>query len=381
METFEDLKKRDELREKDGFSKKLKNAKVVGRGGKIKIVPTVVEEKLVHDSFNPMMSGGAGGQGEGEEGDVIGESPIHEQGPGEGEDVQPGGEGGGEHGIDADPYELGKELIEKFDLPNLKDKGKKVPTDKYEHDLTDIHKGSGQFLDKNRTFKSLVRTNIVLGRLDRDDPDTTRLIGSQRDKVYRVLSPEKVWESMAQVFFMRDYSGSMQGDRTTTIVAQHVMIYSWLMAQYEKLVIPRFIVHDTEAEEVPDFYQYYRAQVAGGTKIFSAFKLVNEIVEKEGLARDFNIFIFYGTDGDDWDTDGKQAVPEIEKALGYANRIGVCIVKSKWNDGKEETEFERYINASGVKGHKDLFRMHVMPASGLEEDPNVKAIKELLGQD
>jgi len=376
METFEDLKKRDAQRVKDGFAKKLKNSKVVGRSGKIRIVPTVEEEKLIHSSFNPQISGSTGGQGEGEEGDIVGESPIHGSedsgtGPGQGD--------GGEHGIDTDPYELGKELIEKFDLPNLKDKGKKVPTNRYDYELTDTHKGSGQFLDKNRTFKSLVKTNSILDRLNPDDPDTTNFIGSQRDKVYRVLSPEKIWESMAVVFLARDYSGSMAGDRAITIVAQHVMIYSWLMAQYEKLVIPRFIVHDTEAKEVPDFYQYYRAQVAGGTRIVSAFKLINEIVEKEGLARDYNIYIFYGTDGDDWDIDGKEAIPEIEKALSYTNRIGACVVRD--GETTRESEFERYINASDIKERKDEFRMHVMQASGIEEEPNIKAIKELVGQD
>ena len=47
----------------------------------------------------------------------------------------------------------------------------------------------------------------------------------------------------------------------------------------------------------------------------SAYKLVNKIVETENLVRDYNIYIFHGTDGDDWDTTGKETIPELEKML------------------------------------------------------------------
>ena len=110
------------------------------------------------------------------------------------------------------------------------------------------------------------------------------------------------------VFFLRDYSGSMTGKPTELIVSQHVLIYSWLLYQYEKQVESRFILHDTEATEVADFYTYYNTRVAGGTKVASAFRLVNEIVEKENLVKDYNIYVFHGTDGDDWDTDGKETL-------------------------------------------------------------------------
>ena len=82
------------------------------------------------------------------------------------------------------------------------------------------------------------------------------------------------------VFFLRDYSGSMQGKPTELVVAQHVLIYSWLLYQYENRVESRFILHDTEAKEVKDFYTYYNSKVAGGTRVVSAFKLVNDIVEQ-----------------------------------------------------------------------------------------------------
>jgi uncharacterized protein len=119
----------------------------------------------------------------------------------------------------------------------------------------------------------------------------------------------------------------MEGPSTVLVVSQHVMIYSWLVYQYAMQVETRFILHDTQAKEGPDFYSYYNSKVAGGTQVSSAYQLVNEIVERENLARDYNIYVFHGTDGDDWDHDGTQCLPQLKKMLGYANRVGVTIAQ------------------------------------------------------
>lgn len=60
---------------------------------------------------------------------------------------------------------------------------------------------------------------------------------------------------------------------------------------------------------------YYNSGFAGGTQVASAFRLVNEIVEKENLIRDYNIYVFHGTDGDDWDTEGKRLFRQFRKCL------------------------------------------------------------------
>ena len=84
-----------------------------------------------------------------------------------------------------------------------------------------------------------------------------------QDLVYRILSKEKDYESQAMVFFLRDYSASMYGKATEIVTSQHLMIYSWLAYQYENQVESRFILHDTDAREVPDFHTYYNLSIAG----------------------------------------------------------------------------------------------------------------------
>jgi uncharacterized sporulation protein YeaH/YhbH (DUF444 family) len=383
IRSIDELLERDRQREQDGFPRKINVGRLIkpGKRGKDKvvIVPTTVEEKLLHDSsFRSEEERSSGGSGEGEEGEVIGEQPVREEerpgggGPGQGE--------GDSHEMESNAYDLGRILTEKFKLPNLKDKGKKRSLTRYTYDLTDRHRGFGQLLDKKATLRKILETNLHLGNVpDVGHIDPGRFLVAPEDKVYRVLSPEKDYESQAMVFFLRDYSGSMEGQATVLVVSQHVMIYSWLVYQYAMQVETRFILHDTEAKEVPDFYTYYNSKVAGGTQVSSAFTLVNEIVERENLARDYNIYVFHGTDGDDWDHDGTQCVPQLKKMLRYANRVGITIAQHAQEEG-QRTEVEKYVRASGLlEDQPRLLRMDVM-----REDANeprlIEGIKALISE-
>ena len=383
LRSVDELLEKDRQREKDGFPRKIRIGRMIkpSRSGKEKVVvvPSTVEEKFIHDpSFSetaaekPM-----GGAGKGKEGDVIGEQPVHDPqggsgaGPGEGEEEA--------HEMESNAYDLGKILTEKFELPNLKDKGKKRSLTRYTYDLTDRNKGFGQYLDKKATLKEIVETNIHLGNLpDPADIDPSRFLISPTDRVYRVLSREKDYESQAMVFFLRDYSGSMQGRVTELIVSQHVLIYSWLQYQYARQVETRFILHDTAAKEVKDFYTYYNSAVAGGTRVVSAFRLVNEIVHKENLARDYNIYIFHGTDGDDWDTEGRETIAELKKCLVYASRVGITIAEHV-SAAHNQTEVEKYIRRSKLMETKAaFFRMDTLREDA-DEPRLIEGIKKLIG--
>jgi hypothetical protein len=191
------------------------------------------------------------------------------------------------------------------------------------------------------------------------------------------MSKEKEFESQALVFFIRDYSGSMQGDPTEAISSQHLLIYSWLMYQYENRVENRFILHDTEAKEVPDFYTYYRSNIAGGTKVAPAFELVEKIINEEHLEKDYNIYIFYGTDGDDWESDGKKTIASIKNLLGKVNRIGMTVAKNAWSSGKTTT-IEKYMDESGLlKSQSDIIRLDAFNAKETNEDRIIESIKKL----
>ncbi|ETR72516.1 MAG: hypothetical protein OMM_01648 [Candidatus Magnetoglobus multicellularis str. Araruama] len=342
------------------------------------VVPTTVEEKLIHDRSvqSEDDDDAAGGAGEGDEGDVIGEQPVHSpdgsgEGPGEGE--------GGAHEVESSAYDLGRILTEQFELPNLKDKGKKRSLTRYTYDMTDRNKGYGQILDKKATLKNIVETNIHLGNLpDPNNIDPTRFLISPSDRIYRILSREKDFESQAMVFFLRDYSGSMTGKPTELVVSQHVLIYSWILYQYARQVETRFILHDTQASEVDDFYTYYNSKVAGGTRVASAYQKVNEIVEKENLISDYNIYVFHGTDGDDWDAEGKEAIPELKKIITYASRVGITIAQRTSGYQSGTSEVQEYLEKSGLlMDYPELIRLDVV-SDDSNESRLIESIRNLI---
>jgi uncharacterized sporulation protein YeaH/YhbH (DUF444 family) len=383
LRSIDELLERDKQREKDGFPRKINVGRLIkpGKGGrdKVVVVPSTVEEKFIHDtSLSPEEEQTSGGSGDGEEGEVIGEQPI--RAPDDQGGTGPGQGDGGRHEMESNAYDLGKILTEQFELPNLKDKGKKRSLTRYTYDLTDKHRGFGQLLDKKATLRKIVETNMNLGNLnDIGDIDPTRFLVAPNDLVYRILSREKDYESQAMVFFARDYSGSMAGKSTTLVVTQHVLIYSWLLYQYAMQVETRFILHDTEATEVPDFYTYYNSKVAGGTQVSSAYRLVNEIVEKESLVRDYNIYVFHGTDGDDWDTEGKESIPQLRQMLTYASRVGITIAEHAHGQ-TGNSEVEKYLKRSALlREKKDLLRMDVMQEDA-DEPRLIEGIKHLISE-
>lgn len=379
--SIDDLIARDVQREKDGFPRKIRVGKMIkpSQDGdeKVVVVPTTVEEKLIHDQISDgeEEGEGEGGSGEGEEGEIIGEQPVREEQGGEGGAGQ--GEGG-THETDTNAYDMGRILTEQFKLPNLRDKGKKRSLTRYTYDLTDKNRGFGQIIDKKATLRRLLQTNIALGQVQAgQDIDPEKLLISPADRVYRILSREKDYESQAMVFFVRDYSGSMHGKPTELVVTQHVLIYSWLIFQYENQVETRFILHDTEAKEVDNFHTYYNLRVAGGTQVASAYKMVNDIVEEENLERDYNIYVFHGTDGDDWDTTGKETLPQLEKMLGYANRVGITVAENGYGISGS-TEVEKYLKKSGLlEEMSNLLRLDVMKKES-DESRLIEGIRKLI---
>ncbi|MDY6968990.1 MAG: DUF444 family protein [Spirochaetota bacterium] len=384
LKSLDELLRRDERRKEDGFPKKIRLGKIIKPSNEgennVVIVPTVVEEKFIHDTRYFEEEAQTGGAGNEDEGEVIGEEPIHSTEDGDGS-----GSGHGSntsHEIESTAYDLGKILTEKFKLPNLQNKGKKRSLTKHIYELTDMNRGFGQVLDKKATLKKIIETNLFLGNIpDINNILPNNLIVAPKDKVFRTLSKERDFESQAVVFFVRDYSGSMSGKPTELIVSQHLLIYSWLVFQYKNNVLTKFILHDDTAKEVKDFYTYHNSTVAGGTKISSAYKLVNEIVQRENLVNDYNIYIFQGTDGEDWDTEGKDAIIELKKILFYINRIGITIAQNTYsfNDYTYfgDSVVEKYLKKSGILKNDKLIRMDTIKLDS-DQERIIDGIKKMV---
>jgi hypothetical protein len=87
--------------------------------------------------------------------------------------------------------------------------------------------------------------------------------------------------------------------------------------------------------------------------------------------------VFHGTDGDDWDTDGREVLPEIEKVLTYASRVGVTVAEHAYGSSGN-TEVERYLKKSGLlEKQPELLRLDVM-GEDAGEPRIIDGIKKLI---
>jgi len=96
------------------------------------------------------------------------------------------------------------------------------------------------------------------------------------------------------------------------------------------------------------------------------------------LASQYNIYVFHGTDGDDWDNDGVNTMAQLKILLRYTNRMGITVAENAYSRSGEST-MERYLKKSGIlvsesdKLHFDSFR-----ADEANEARLIKSIKELI---
>ena len=273
---------------------------------------------------------GGVGQGKGKPGDVIYKKEKGNR-PGE-----PGTErGNGDMDVEVDIDYLLQIMFEELGLPYIEEKTKVsslVPVGWKFEAIT--KKGIYSRLHKKRTLiEALKRTSMDAGEIQEatncDIDDAYRaLIQSEHDIVDAIsiikeglldktIDPNKViniedddlrykqievateYHSNAVVIAMMDISGSMTKEKKYLTRSLLFWLTQFLRKVYEHVEI-KFIVHTTEAELVPE-ENFFDRQESGGTQCASAFELAEHLIDTEFPVNEWNSYIFYGGDGEDFD--------------------------------------------------------------------------------
>ncbi|MEO0445458.1 MAG: DUF444 family protein [Verrucomicrobiota bacterium] len=232
-------------------------------------------------------------------------------------------------------------LAEKLKLPRLLKEGQgKIKEVSYQFKT---YGTSGVILDKKRTFKRALRTNIGTG-VYRPAEGVYDVQFRHKDRRYKL--PERVEKPRYQavVFYMGDISYSTYGERLKLEKRVVNFIQQWLDYNYgAEKVEHRFFVHDSEAHEVME-EQFYTVSNAGGTYACMVFELVNQIARNEYDPETTNFYGFYFGDGEVFHDDAEDILTLIHNEMApLFNRIGVVEVKpsgiSQLNE-KLELSFE-----------------------------------------
>jgi sporulation protein YhbH len=246
------------------------------------------------------------GQGDGEPGDVLG---PRGDAPGGGE---PGTEPGDEiYEVWLDMDDVEELLFSELELPRLKPKGD-ADTEAAETIYNDIAR-TGPQLDKKATLRQNLLRNAKLGRVSLGGIDKPDL---------RYLSYREVPEprNSAVIFLAMDVSGSMNVDRKRMARLFFYWCVQFLRSRYGQTDIV-FVAHTTEAREVAEEEFFSRVE-SGGTKVSSAFEVIEQIHRDRYPADDWNIYVLHVSDGDNFAPDNHRTLELIRRLTEVSSLVG-----------------------------------------------------------
>jgi len=345
---------------KKDLRKYMSQGELIGRQGKRFVSIPMPQIDIPQFRYGAKQAGGVG-QGEGNVGDPIAQG-----------DGQPGaGQAGAEPGqhileVDVSIEELAQILGEELQLPNIQPKGKKnliSEKDKY----SGIRRtGPNSLRHFKRTYREALRRQIASGEYDIHNP----VVPIPDDMRYRSWKETLMPESNAVIIYMMDVSGSMGTEQKELVRMTAFWIETWLRSQYKSIEI-RYIVHDAAAKEV-DQQTFYHIREGGGTKISSAYKLCNRLIDERYPATEWNIYPFHFSDGDNWGGGDTRECVELLKRelLPKVNLFCYGQVRSLYGSGRFAHDLEEYLRGDD----------RVVIAEIADRDDIYDAIRAFLGK-
>jgi len=310
---------------KQDLRKYISRGELIGRRGKDLISIPLPQISIPHFVHGSRQAGGVG-QGEGEPGTVLGPA-APEEGSGR------AGDAPGQHILEVEISldELAEMLGEELELPRIQPRGKKnIVSDKPRYrGIT--HSGPESLRHFRRTYKEMLKRSIANGTYRRSSPGPFII---HEDKRYRTWRTAVLPETTAAVLYMMDVSGSMGEEQKEIVRIESFWIDTWLRHHYKGLEI-RYIIHDAEAREV-DQETFYHTRESGGTVISSAYRLALDIARTDYPAREWNVYCFHFSDGDNWSQGDTQECVRLvrEEILPAANLFCYGQVESPYGTGQ-----------------------------------------------
>ena len=337
---------------KQNLKKYISQGELIGRQGKDYVSIPVNQIDLPRFKFGKRQQGGVG-QGDGAPG-----TPL---GPGE-EGQQPqAGNTPGQHAMEVEVTlaELAQMLGDELALPRIEPKGSgSVNSSKYK--FTGINNvGPNSLRHVKRTFKQALKRQIAMGTYNEEDPC---IIPTKKDTRYKLWKKVEKPENNACIIYMMDVSGSMGDEQKEIVRTESFWIDTWLRSQYNNIAI-RYIIHDASAREV-DQETFYHTRESGGTLISSAYKLCNEIIDKEYPISEWNIYALHFSDGDNWSGEDTKLCVEMLKGqlLPKVNQFCYGQVESRYGSGQfikdllEHFKEEERLVTSKIESKEAIYR-------------------------
>lgn len=346
---------------KRNLRKYMSQGEMIGRQGRRLVSIPLPQIDIPRFRYGSKQQGGVG-QGDGEIGD-----PIGQGNPRSGQ-----GEAGSEPGqhileVDITLEELAEIMGEELQLPNIEPRGKKNIISQHDKYNNIRRVGPNSLRHFKRTYKAALQRQIASGQYNPNDP---LIIPIPEDMRYRSWNEVPMPQSNAVIIYMMDVSGSMGTEQKEMVRLTAFWIEIWLRSQYQQIEI-RYVVHDAMAKEV-DQHTFYHLREGGGTKISSAYRLCDQIMQEQFPADEWNVYPFHFSDGDNWGNDDTRNCVELLKKeiLPNANQFCYGQVRSAYGAGRFAHDLRR-----AFPDEEDLVVSEIA-----KRDEIYDAIKDFLGK-
>lgn len=296
------LRHNDKIREavKAKLPEVISNAEVLGSGDRSVRVPVKIMEHFRFRLRQNAKQQGTG-QGDAKPGDKLGQK---KQGQSQG-GKEAGGEGDGGYQfiVELKVDDIIDWLWEELQLPNLEAKSGGVKDDEYVREGWD-RRGARSRLDRRRSMKEAIKRRAI----DRDGPAFI-----DEDLRFRQLARRQQPSTQAVVFFAMDVSSSMQVRDRQLAKTFFFWVMQGLRRQYQQIETV-FIAHTVKAWEFEES-EFFQVRGSGGTVASTAFDAVSQTINERYDPSQYNIYLFYASDGENFRDDH-------DKAEALLSRLG-----------------------------------------------------------
>ena len=367
------------------LKKYIKNGSIFRNRGKDgKIVVTIPKIDIPHIVYGESDEGI--GRGKGEKGEVIGKDPQK----GDGKGNKAGQDAGDGIDVSVDLEEVLKFMQEELELPEMKPK----PSDTYEQIIKKYNNislvGPESLRHNGRTIKQALKRQCADGSINKlhqipGFANPIRLITPiNSDKRYRQFNEIKIPSSNAVLFFARDGSASMDQQKCDIVSDMCWWIDVWTRRFYSK-VERVYVWHDTVAKEV-DEKKFYKYRYGGGTTCSTALKLISKMFENRFNPVKWNIYLFYFTDGENYESDNEVFVNTLESDFNSktVNMVGITQILpwSYDNSLKQRVDVRFEAKPSNIRTTQVGGRTDFGGMSETDRDGYIKqSIMDLLGKE
>ncbi|MBU3180737.1 sporulation protein YhbH [Clostridium psychrophilum] len=166
-------------------------------------------------------------------------------------------------------------------------------------------------------------------------------------------------ESNAVILCVMDVSGSMDTTKKYLARSFFFVLSQFIQSKYSNVEVS-FIAHTTVAQEVNEVDFFHKVE-SGGTYISSGLNKALEIIDKRYNPDNWNVYVFYVSDGDNWSEDNDKAIKAAKNICEVSNLFGYAeLMKSYYSSSMKDVFSKGVLNENflsvEIKQKQDLWK-------------------------